>query len=288
MFGYRSDGKKIKTIDPLMKLTPHIMPQRNDAMVMTMYEVNCKPLDEYIFVKRRQDNVRLTYMHLIVGAIVRTLAIRPRLNRFIMNGRVFKRNEIHVAFAVKKALLDSVEETTIKMTFTGRETIFEIKEMMDKEIEANTKTSSSNDTDHMAKALTLVPNFLIKFMVGILKMLDKHGMLPKFMLKLSPFHTSVFLTNMKSIKMNYVFHHLYNFGSTSIFAAMGKETYEPVVLDADDGTFGVEKIMKAGIVIDERICDGLYFGNSVREFIKYMANPILLEEKIEAKLEDIK
>jgi len=287
MFGFRSDGKRIKTIDPLMKLTPHIMPQRNDAMVMSMYEVNCTPLDEYIFTKRKQDNVRLTYMHLIVAAIVRTLAIRPRLNRFIMNGRVFKRNEIHVAFAVKKALLDSVEETTIKMDFKGTETIFEIKEMMDKVIEANTKVTASNDTDHMAKALTLVPNFMIKFMVGFLKMLDKHGLLPKFILKLSPFHTSVFLTNMKSIKMNYVYHHLYNFGSTSIFVAMGKERYEPAVLDADEGTFKVEKIMKAGIVIDERICDGLYFGNSVREFIKYMANPVLLEEKIESIVEDI-
>lgn len=288
MFGFRSDGKRIKSIDPLMKLIPHIMPQRNDAMVMSLYDINCKGMDEYIFVKRRQENIRYNYMHILIAGMVRVMATRPKLNRFIMNGKVYKRNSIQVAFTVKKALVDNAEETTIKLTFDGTENLLEIKEMMDKEINANTKQTSFNETDHLAKVMTFVPNVLIKIVVGILKFFDKHGLLPKGMIHLSPFHTSLFFTNMRSIKMNYVFHHIYNFGTTSIFISMGKEKYEPIVLDKDEGTFGIEKNIKAGIVVDERICDGLYFGNSFRDFMKLMADPTALESKLEKKVEDIK
>jgi hypothetical protein len=252
MFGFRSDGKRIKTIDPLMKLTPHVMPDRNDSQVMTMYEVDCKGMDEYIFAKRK-ENIHLTYMDIMIAAIVRTLAMRPRLNRFIMNGRVFKRNDIQVAITIKKALTDAAEETTIKSTYAGTETLSQIHETLDKEIKANSKVVAVNDTDRLAKLLTIVPNGLIKFLVGTLKLMDKHGFLPKAILNLSPFHTSVFVTNMKSIKMGYVYHHIYNFGTTSIFLSMGKERYEPIVVDAETQKFGVAKIMKVGAVIDERI-----------------------------------
>ncbi|MFA6649338.1 MAG: 2-oxo acid dehydrogenase subunit E2 [Candidatus Izemoplasmatales bacterium] len=287
MFGIRPDGKKIKTIDPIMKLTPHIMPQRNDAMVMSLYEINCKGMDEYIFAKRKED-IHMTYMDILLAAIVRVLAIRPKLNRFIMNGRVFKRNEIEVAFTIKKALKDSADETTVKLTFSGTEDLLTIHEALNKEIRANSVVVAENDTDKLAKLLTIVPNGLIKFLVGVLKWFDKHGMLPKSIIKLSPFHTSLFITNMKSIKMGYVFHHIYNFGTTSIFLSMGKEKYEPVVLDADEEKFGIMKIMKVGAVIDERICDGLYFGNSLREFKRLLENPVLMETPVEKRIEDIK
>jgi len=93
---------------------------------------------------------------------------------------------------------------------------------------------------------------------------------------------------MKSIKMNYVYHHIYNFGTASIFVAMGKERYEPIVLDPENNILGNIKIMKAGIVIDERICDGLYYGNSMKAFMKYITNPELLETPLEHIVEDIK
>lgn len=287
MFGFRSDGKRIKSIDPITTLMPHIMPARNDAMVMTEYEIDCKGMDEYIFAKRK-DGVHLTYMDIVIPALVRVLALRPKLNRFVINGRFYKRNDIQVAFTIKKALLDTAEETTVKMTFKGTESLAEVHELLDKEIKANSKVVAENDTDKLAKILTVVPNFLIKFLVGTLKFMDRQGMLPKSVMAVSPFHTSVFLTNMKSIKMNAVFHHIYNFGTTSIFIAMGKEKYVPVVLDADEEKFGVAKIMKLGVVVDERITDGLYFGNSFRELKRILDHPFLLDTPIEARIEDQK
>lgn len=287
MFGLRSDGKRIKTIDPVMRLVPHIMPERSDAQVWTVLDVNCEHLDRFIFEKRK-ENDRYSYMHLVIAAIVRVLALRPKLNRFIMNGRIFKRNSIQLSLAVKKSLTDATDETTIKLTFKGTETVSQIRDMIENEVLTNAKGAVVNGTDKTAKILTMVPNFLIKMAVGFLKFLDKHGLLPKSILNVSPFHTSVFITNMKSIKMSYVVHHIYNFGTTSLFLGMGKESYEPVVLDAETNTFGVAKIMKVGAIIDERICDGLYNANSLREFKRIIENPHLLEKPLDAIVEDIR
>ncbi len=288
MFGFRSDGKRIKTIDPFMKLTPHIMVERADAQVMSLYEINCKKMDEYIFQKRHEEDLRLNYMNVLVAAFVRVYGLRPKLNRFIMNGRIFKRNNIQISFAVKKALVDTAEETTVKMTFTGKENIYDIKEMMDKEIASNATKTAYNETDKIAKILTRTPNFLIKIMVGFLKWCDKHGILPRALIDASPFHTSLFVTNMKSIKMDFVYHHLYNFGTTSAFVSMGKESYQPAVIDAEAEVLGIAKIMKCGIVVDERICDGLYNSNSLKEFKRLMENPAMLETRLDAIVEDIK
>ncbi len=287
MFGFRSDGKRIKNIDPLMKLVPHIMPERNDAMVMSVYDIDCAGMDEYIF-KRRKEGVRVNYMDITIAAMARVMAERPRLNRFISNGRIYRRNLIQLSFTIKKALKDGADETVVKLTFKGTETIDEVKAMLDKEVLANSTVSAVNDADKLAKLFTIVPNFMIKFLVGTLKLLDKLGLLPRSILEVSPFHTSLYLTNMKSIKMNYVLHHIYNFGTTSMFISMGKEKHVPVVIDPEEKTFDVQKLFQLGCTIDERICDGLYFGNSMKAFKTYMSNPTLLETPLAAKVEDLK
>ena len=280
MFGLRSDGKKVKNIDPFMRIVPHIMFERSDAMVMQLQEIDCQNMDNYILDKRKTEGLRLSYMDIVMAAFVRVISLRPKLNRFVVNGRIFKRNNIQISLAVKKRLTDEAEETTVKMTFDGTESIKDVMEKIHNTVKEN-KGDISNDTDKIAKILTSTPNFMIKIMVRFLMWLDKHGMLPKSIIEVSPFHTSLFLTNLKSIKMETVYHHIYNFGTTGIFVSMGKETLEPRVVDLATKEIGVKKIMKMGIVVDERISDGLYNSLSLREFKKIMENPYLLDERNE-------
>lgn len=280
MFGLRSDGKKVRNIDPFMRLVPHIMFHRNDAMVMQLQEIDCENMDKYILDKRKNEGLRLTYMDICMASFVRVVSMQPKLNRFIVNGRIFKRNNIQISLAVKKRLTDEAEETTIKLTFDGTESIKDVMEKVHKTVNEN-KGDIKNDTDNIAKILTRVPNFFIKVMVRFLMWLDKHGMLPKKVIDASPFHTSIFLVNLKSIKMETVYHHIYNFGTTGLFVSMGKETLEPRVVDLATKEIGVKKIMKMGIVIDERISDGLYNSLSLREFKKIMENPYILDERNE-------
>jgi len=193
MFGYRTDGRKIKNISPFFKIIPQVMKTRADSQVYYSYDMPIKAMDEYIS-KKAEEGIRITYMNIIYSAMVRLLAQRPQLNRFIMNGRTYARKDIEVSLAIKKNLTDEGEETTIKLPFKGTENIFEVKEKLDNSINENKDNDKKNDTDILATALGLIPTFLLKIAVNFIMFLDKHGMLPKFVIKASPFHTSAFLT----------------------------------------------------------------------------------------------
>ena len=193
-----------------------------------------------------------------------------------MNGRVFRRDAIYISFAVKKELSEDAPETTVKLKFTGEEDIWTIKKMIDDVVKQNKGDTANNDTDDMAKALTKIPNWLLKFGVNFLKWMDRHNMLPKKIIEVSPFHTSCFLTNMKSISTDYVYHHLYDFGTTGLFVGLGKEHMEPVVNEAT-GELEAGKVLRVGLVIDERICDGFYYAKSIKTIRRIVHNPAQLE-----------
>ena len=282
MLGYRSDGRKLKSIPPFFKIIPQVMRTRGDSQVYYDYDIPITQMDEYIN-KKAEEGIKISYMNIIYAAMVRLIAQRPQLNRFIMNGRTYARNDIYISLAIKKSLTDDGEETTVKLPFNGTENIFEIKEKLDKVISENKDTSKENDTDILAKTLSLIPTFLLKIAVSFIMFLDKHGMLPKFIIKASPFHTSAFLTNVASLGIDAIFHHLYDFGTTGLFLAMGKKKKSYLYEDED---IIQEKCISLAFVCDERICDGYYFANSVKIFNRYLKKPELLEENID-KIEDI-
>lgn len=283
MFGYRSDGRKLKNIPPFFKIIPQVMRTRADSQVYYSYDIPIKAMDEYIN-KKAEEGIKISYMNIVYAAMVRLIAQRPRLNRFVMNGRTYARNDIEISLAIKKNLTDEGQETTIKLPFTGNENIFEIKEKIDNVIAENKDTANSNDTDILATALSLVPNFLLKLAISLVMFLDKHGMLPKFIIKASPFHTSAFLTNVASLGIDAIYHHLYDFGTTGLFLAMGKKKKDYIY---DDETIKEEKCISLAFVCDERICDGFYFASSVKMFNRFLKKPELLEENT-LKIEDVK
>ncbi|MBR2323909.1 MAG: 2-oxo acid dehydrogenase subunit E2 [Clostridia bacterium] len=273
----RADGYYVKGINPYTKIMPHIMPERSDSMNMTFVEVECDSIDSFIR-EMGEKGIKYTYNDIMFAAMVRLYAMRPALNRFVMNRRIYQHNDITVSFAVKKRMLDNSEDTTVKLHFNGSESIDEVKEALAKVVKDNTGDKAYNSVDKTAKILTNAPHFMIKFVVGVLKWLDKRGWLPGAIIEISPFHNSFFITLMKSIKGDAILHHCYNFGTTGIFIAVGKEKMQPVVKGGD---IVIKKILPIGVVMDERFCDGLYFVNSMRLLRKILANPKTLLEKYE-------
>jgi hypothetical protein len=162
----------------------------------------------------------------------------------------------------------------VKFEFTGKENIFEVAEIVDKLI-AEAKTYDSNtDTDKLAALVMSMPGIVKKLLVKILKGLDQINLLPHSVIKASPFHTTLFFTYLKSINTDYIYHHLYDFGTTGLFVALGKTTKLPMVIDDQ---VVVKKCCQVGYTMDERICDGLYFAKSFKLLEKYIQNPHLLE-----------
>lgn len=284
MFGKRPDGRRIKNLAPIQMIMPYVMTTRSDSMNMYEDTFPCEAMDSYIKEKEAQG-IKVSYMHILIAATVRLIALRPQLNRFCMNGRIYARPKIWCSFVVHPTLRNDSEGTTIKMCFEGTETISEIIDMINGRVAAETiNRTEENDTDKLLRTLMhRIPSFLIKFVIDTLMWMDKHNIMPKAIVELSPFHTSFFVTNLKSLGINHIFHHTYNFGTTGLFFAMGKEKKIPVV---KNGQIVEEKHMGFGLVSDERFCDGLYFANSLRLMRKLMRNPYLLEEKLDKKVED--
>lgn len=278
MFSFRSDGRKLKSVSPIFKLMPLIMKKRSDSHVYYTEDIPLAPLDEYI-AKKAEEGIRLSYMNIIYASIVRVIAEKPSLNRFIINGRAYARNEIWVCFVVKKNMSEDAEETVIKLPFTGSENIFQIKDKLDEAISKNNELTNENDTDKLTKVLSHVPFFLMKTAVNFLKFLDKINCLPKSIIDASPFHTSAFLTNVGSLGIDAIYHHIYDFGTTGMFLAMGKKK-KSFIYD-DDNNFKEERSISLAWVADERICDGFYYANAIKAFKKYLKKPELLEKNIE-------
>lgn len=283
MFGKRADGRRLKKINPIFLLMPHIMKKRSDAQVFYSQEIPIAPLDEYI-AKKDAEGIKMSYMTIIYASLVRIIAEKPLINRFVMNGKIYARNSIDISLVIKKGMNETADETPLKLHFDGSENIFDIRNRLEQIILQNKEVTSENATDKLAKALSFIPNWLIKFIVNFLMFLDRHDLMPKFIIEASPFHTSAFLTNVGSLGIDSIYHHLYDFGTTGVFLAMGKKKKSLINVDE---ALAEEKTLSLRWVLDERICDGFYYANAVKLFNKYMKRPELLEVNIEP-VKDIK
>ena len=283
MFGKRADGRRLKKINPIFLLMPHIMKRRSDAQVFYSQEIPIAPLDEYI-AKKDAEGIKMSYMAIIYASLVRIIAEKPLINRFVMNGKIYARNSIDISLVIKKGMSETADETPLKLHFDGSENIFDIRNRLEQTIIQNKEVTAENATDKLAKTLSFVPSWLIKFIVNFLMFLDRHDLLPKFIIEASPFHTSAFLTNVGSLGIDSIYHHLYDFGTTGVFLAMGKK--KKSLINVDEAR-AEEKTLSLRWVLDERICDGYYYANAVKLFNKYMKRPELLEANIEP-VKDIK
>ena len=273
MFSKRADGRRIKTLKPYYKIIPYIMKERSDAHVYFEDEISIDAMEEYIKAKKEQG-IKIKHMDIILAAIGRAALEKPRINRFIMNRRIYARNEVCISLAmVKKLSEEDYIDTTVKFKIKPEDTIFTIAEQEQRIVEENKKAEESNSTDRLAGLIMSLPNWLIKFVVWFITKLDNMNLLPKAIIEASPFHTSIFLTNLGSIGIDSIYHHIYNFGTTSGFLAMSgrKERIK------NFKTGETEKYMTFRFVMDERICDGYYFSKALTVFRRYILNPELLE-----------
>ena len=282
MFGKRYDGRRIKTLAPFYKIIPYIMKTRNDSQVYFEDKICIDKLDEYI-KQKREEGVMLSHMEVIIAAMARVMAERPGLNRFIMNRKIYSRKKIWVSLAIKKKMEDEAAETTVKFVINPTDTVFDVSNQIKKIVEENKKVETSNITDKLVNAIMSLPNWFIKSVVNVLMWMDEHNMLPGKIIEASPFHTSLFITNLGSLGIDSIYHHVYNFGTTSQFLAMGAKK-EEINLQTGENS----KYINFKIVCDERICDGFYYAKSFLLFRRYMQNPERLELVSENIKEDIK
>lgn len=274
MFNKRCDGVLVKDVEPLNRIMPYIMYNRNDSCNMIMEKVDCAGMDAYIKAKK-EEGIEYTYMDILMAAVVRTMYHLPLLKRFCVNGRIYERNKIACSVAVHRSLRGESEESTVKVEFDGNETLAEVSQRFNDTMRREIFETKENGTDNLIKVIMSLPSWLIKSAVNFLMWMDRHNCLPKAIVEFSPFHNTFWITNLKSLGIDTIYHHITNFGTCSEFISLGKEKYVATVVGKN--RVEIKKIVELGLVLDERICDGLYYARATKMIHRLLANPALME-----------
>ena len=284
-FGDRRDGRLLRTLSPFYRLTPYIMPKRCDALNYFSDSVEISPAEEWIRAMRKEGWKGIGMLHLVLAAYIRTIAFCPGLNRFVSGQKIYARNRIEVVMMVKRAMTAESDETSIKVVFEPTDTVFDVYRKLNEKVDEVKANDSANGTDRTAEALMRLPGLLLKFGIWFLNLLDYFGWLPQVLVDVSPFHGSMIITDLGSLGINPIYHHIYNFGNLPVFLAIGAKR-KLVELDRT-GTPVERKYVDYKVVMDERTVDGLYFANALKYYKFFMKNPAALEQPPEKVLEDV-
>lgn len=283
-FGDRKDGRKIRSLAPMNYLSPYLQPTRTGSSNLMADSLDMENVDKYIKEKQDAGLKGFGILHVFVAAYVRTVSQRPGINRFISRQKIFARNNIEVIMTIKKEMSLNADETVIKVYPQPNATAEDVFHVLDDEIAKN-KGSTESDFDGIARVINYIPGLMLKFFVWVLKTMDYFGVMPKALLKVSPFHGSLVITSLGSLGIPPVFHHLYDFGNAPLFIAFGAKRRENII--DDDGSVKKKKFVDYRIVTDERICDGHYYASALKYMRKLLKNPWLLDVPPEEVIEDI-
>lgn len=285
-WGDRSDGRRLRTLPALNQVSPYIMVERNGSTNTFEDSLEITAAERYIRQKRKDGYTNFGITHVLIACYCRALAKYPGLNRFISGQKIYSRGEdVQFCMTIKKEMTVQSPETEIKVHFSPRDTAADVYRKMNEAIAEGKKDSLDSDFDNTAHALMLMPGVFLKFVVWLLKTADYFGLLPKFLLEVSPFHGSVFFTSMGSLGIPPVYHHLYNFGNLPVFVSFGCKRRANQILD--DGTVVPRKYIDVKFSMDERTVDGFYYAAFFKYYKRILAHPEVLDNPPEEVIPDI-
>ncbi len=282
-FGDRFDGKLIRDLDPMHVITPILYPNRCDNEAYFLEKFDMAPMRAYLAkLNENETDFPFTPFHIIVTAAIKTLTLRPRLNRFVANKLMYQRNEVSVSFVVKKLFSDNGSEALAIIHAEDKDDIHTIHEKLYKQISSGRSDKIDKSSESM-DIVSRMPRRLTRLFCEIICFLDKIGKCPRGLIETDPYYTSMLLSNLGSLKLNVGYHHLTNWGTCSLFCIMGeiKKVMEP-----DENGNEVEKeIVSLGLTLDERQADGYYYAKSLRLLKTLIENPELLELPMDQEVE---
>ena len=276
--GDRRDGVWLSDLDPLHIIMPYLYPNKADNEAFISETIDLENIKQYLKNKNAQlpegeEPCKMFYV--LLAALVKTITLRPKMNRFIANKNFYQRNEVSMSFVVKKQFADEAAEALAVIHAKDDSDVDSIHEDLRHQIldckdvhKVDSSTDSMDFFNHM-------PRWLGKFLVWILTRLDIHGWIPASIIETDPYYTTCVISNLGSIKLNCGYHHLTNWGTCSVFCIIGEKSKRPVY--HEDGTIEMREMLDLGLTIDERLADGYYYSKTIRLLKTLLENPELLE-----------
>lgn len=277
--GDRFDGVLLRNIDAMHFIMPIIMPNRTDNEAFVSERIDLTNLAEYL-EKKNRDNPEYKYnlFQAIVTAILKTVTLRPKMNRFIANNNLYQRNGISASFVIKKQFSDSSEEGLALIHAKETDTIDDIHNEIYRQVTYCRTGDNKDSTTEVMEVFNKLPRGLSKALVKLICVLERHGKIPKSFVETDPYYSSVILTNLGSIKLHSGYHHLTNWGTTSVFVIVGERKMRPFY--DEDGNVTMRDSVDLGFTVDERIADGYYFSKTIKLFKDILENPEILDKPL--------
>ncbi len=276
----RSDGIRVTAENPLYNLMPFIMPGRYDALNMVTLDIPEAPIKAYMNEKRR-EGLSISHLAIVLTAYLRMVEKYPALNYFIGGDhRIYRHKEISAGMVI---LRPGGGETMIKIYLNPGDTVIDVQNRINALLETNREGGNTDGTQTETNGLDKIVNFLLhtgplmNVAMAILRFISSHGLLPKKVTDASPFHSSLLISNLASIRCNHIYHHIYDFGTISMAITMGNMREVPKRLR--DGSIDLVRCIPLGVVMDERIEGGAYFNSAFLYAKRLLADPKKLEEK---------
>lgn len=272
-FGDRKDGKLLRDIDSMHYIMPLMYPNRCDNEAFMHLRIDLTNAEKFL-EKKNADNPAYKYnlFQLIVTAMLKAITLRPHMNRFIANGNMYQRNQITAAFTVKKVFSDKGGEALARIYAKETDTIDTIHE----EIFRQVSFCRSDKKDGSTASMDVIQKIPGKKLIGVIaRFLDRHGWMPQSIIATDPYYCSVVLTNLGSLKLDAGYHHMTNWGTNSVFCAIGLMKKRPFY--DEEGNVEMRMSVDIGLTIDERIADGYYYAKTIRLLKVLLENPELLE-----------
>lgn len=285
-WGDRTDGRRVRSLPPMAQVSPYIMVTRNTSTNYFTDSFELSHIERYVRQKRREGYTSFGVMHVLLAAYVRALARYPGLNRFLAGQKVYTHgDDVQFCMTIKKEMSSDSPDTVIKVHLSPKDTAMDVYNKVNAEIEKVKNTPLDSNFDNTAHVLTLIPGVFLKFTVWLLRTLDYFGMLPQFLLEVSPFHGSVFFTSMGSLGIPPIYHHLYDFGNLPVFGSFGCKRRSLEV--QEDGTVVQKKYIDFKFCMDERIVDGFYYAAFFKHYKRIILHPEVLDNPPEEVIRDI-
>ena len=284
--GDRKEGRLLRSIPGFSKFIPFIMPQRNDRSIHYAESFEITKLDRRLRELRVSGYKGIGILHFMIATYIRTVSMLPGINRFVVGRRIYARNDIEVVMAVKRDMSLNAPETTIKVHFEPTDTIFDVYRKLNEKIDEIKTSDDTNGTEDFADAVARLPRFLIRFAIAILRMMDYFGWLPASLTEISPFHGSMIITDLGSLRIGPVYHHIYNFGTLPVFIAFGAKYHKYEV--NRHGQVEDHKYVDTKMVLDEGTVDGHYYAQLLRAFRYICDHPEVVENPPSRVIEDVR
>ena len=284
--GDRKEGRLLRSLPAFSKFMPYIMPTRNDGCNYYEESFEVSAVDKRLRQLRVNGYKGIGLLHFLIAAYVRGVSMLPGINRFVAGRRIYARNNIEVVMTVKRSLSLDATETTIKVKFEPTDTVMDVYRKMNEKIDEIKADDGNNNTEDVAEALCKAPRFLLRFAILILRIMDYFGWLPESLTDASPFHGSMIITDLGSLRIGPIFHHIYNFGTLPVFISFGakRHAYE---LDRH-GQVVDNKYVDCKFVLDERIADGHYYAQFLQAYRYLFQHPEILENPPSKVVEDVR